>query len=300
MFTARVLSGRHAAAVGAAVLTLALAACGSDSGSASYAKPVKPGMARTATPPMSSMPSMPSMRGMRPGNGLAASSGGYRLTAESTTLPAKRPVDYRFTITGPDGKPLTAFVIDQTKRMHFYAIRSDLTGFQHVHPAMAADGTWTARLSALPPGSWRFFTSFVPGSGPGEGTGLVLSRTATVPGAVATTELPAASSTTTVDGYTVTVHGELMAGMAHPFTITIGKDGEPITDLQPYLGSYAHLTAFHAGDAAFAHLHPETKVTGGPTLAFHAEFGEAGSWRLFLQFKTAGALHTAALTLHVS
>ncbi|WP_329378415.1 hypothetical protein OG625_09870 [Streptomyces sp. NBC_01351] len=38
-----------------------------------------------------------------------------------------------------------------------------------------------------------------------------------------------------------------MAGMAHPLTVSVSKDGKPVTDLQPYLDTYAHLTAFHSG-----------------------------------------------------
>jgi hypothetical protein len=94
-----------------------------------------------------------------------------------------------------------------------------------------------------------------------------------------------------------------MAGMAHPLTARITKDGKPVTDLQPYLETYAHLTAFHEGDAAFAHLHPTTEVKGdqgGPELSFHAALPTAGNWRLFVQFQTGGRLHTAALTLHVT
>jgi len=118
-----------------------------------------------------------------------------------------------------------------------------------------------------------------------------------------TTSLPRASGTTTVDGYTIAVKGDLMAGMAHRLTATVTKNGKPVTDLQPYLDTYAHLTAFHQGDLAFAHLHPETKADGdhgGPALTFHAEFAQSGNWRLFLQFQTGGKLHTAALTLHVN
>ncbi|MFE3526379.1 hypothetical protein ACFXOD_33155 [Streptomyces sp. NPDC059161] len=155
--------------------------------------------------------------------------------------------------------------------MHFYAIRADLTGFQHVHPSMAADGTWSADLSSLAGGSWRMFASFAPNSGTGKD--FVLSRTVTVPGDAAKTPLAAPATITQVDGYTVTVKGELMAGMAHPLTVSIAKDGKPVTDLEPYQDTYAHLTAFHDGEAAFAHLHPTTKVTGnhgGPDLSFHA------------------------------
>ncbi|MFH9467159.1 hypothetical protein ACH4LT_07655 [Streptomyces clavifer] len=239
---------------------------------------------------------------MAVGNGLTDNKDGYRLTGKDTTLASGKQAAYRFAVTGPDGKPVTAFALDQTERMHFYAIRSDLTGFQHIHPTMAADGTWTADLDALAPGSWRMFASFTPDSGAGKGTAFVLSRTATVPGAASKTPLPAAAKTADVDGYAVTVKGEAMAGMEHPMTVTVTKGGNPVTDLQPYLDTYAHLTAFHEGDTAFAHLHPTTKVDsnyGGPELTFNAELPTAGNWRLFLQFQTGGKLHTAALTLNV-
>ncbi|MBD0742601.1 hypothetical protein [Streptomyces sp. CBMA152] len=307
MFSASRFTARRRAiamAAAAASLALTLAACGSSSDSSSM-----PGMDHGSKSSASSSPSgspsmgdMPGMDHMASGNGLSDSKDGYRLTSKDTTLPGGKQAPYRFTVTGPDGKAVTDFAVDQTKRMHFYAVRSDLTGFQHLHPTMAADGTWSADLSALAPGSWRMFTSFTPNTGTAKGKDFVLSRTVTVPGDAAKTPLPAPATSTEVDGYTVTVKGELMAGMAHPLTVSIAKDGKPVTDLQPYLDTYAHLTAFHEGDAAFAHLHPTTKVTGdngGPDLSFHAELPTAGNWRLFLQFRTGGKLHTAALTLRV-
>jgi hypothetical protein len=240
---------------------------------------------------------------MPAGDGLSESNGGYRMDSSTAQVMAGMAMPYRFTVSGPDGKPVTGFAVDQTNKLHFYAIRSDLTGFQHLHPVMAADGTWTAPLGDLQPGKWRLFASFTPDSGAGKGKDFVLSRTLTVPGSASTAPLPKAASTVTVDGYTVTVNGDLMAGMAHDLTVSFAKNGKPVTDLQPYLDTYAHLTAFHAGDQAFAHLHPQTTVNGdhgGPGLTFHAKLPESGGWRLFLQFRTAGTLHTAALTLHVS
>ncbi|MEU6507569.1 hypothetical protein [Streptomyces sp. NPDC046942] len=302
---------RHAlaAAAATAALALTLTACGSgsDSGSGSDNGSMA-GMNHSGTPSSSAsassgdMSNMPGMNSAATGNGLADAKDGYRMASSAATLTAGKATGYRFTVTGPDGKPVTAFAVDQTKRMHFYAIRSDLSGFQHVHPAMAPDGTWTAPLAALQPGTWRLYASFVPDSGSGKGKDFVLSRTVKVPGMAMTTPLAKASGTTTVDGYTITVKGAPMAGMAHQLTATVTKDGKPVTDLQPYLDTYAHLTAFHQGDLAFAHLHPESKVDGdhgGPALTFHAEFAQSGNWRLFLQFRTADRLHTAALTLHV-
>ncbi|MFJ9951484.1 hypothetical protein [Kitasatospora sp. NPDC091207] len=312
---------------GAAVLALTLAACGSDPTGGADGKGGMAGMDHGASATATGTPStgtpsaaadghqghqLPGADAATAAAGPAAAAvpaaerNGYRLTAAAGTLPAGAPTEYRFTVTGPDGGPVTAFETDQTKRMHFYAIRSDLTGFQHLHPEMAADGTWTAPLAALTAGTWRVYASFVPDSGAGKGTGLVLSRTVDVPGdgAAGTAELPAATGTATVDGYTVAVEGAPAAGRAGELKVTVSRDGRPVTDLQPYLETFAHLTAFHAGDQAFAHLHPgaraEAGSTGGPSLSFHAELPAAGDWRLFLQFQTGGTLHTAALTLRVA
>jgi hypothetical protein len=131
----------------------------------------------------------------------------------------------------------------------------------------------------------------------------VLSKTLTVAGTASSTPLPAAAMTTTVDGYTLAVDGEMMHAMTHTLIITVSKNGDPVTDLQPYLETYAHLTAIHVGDLAFAHLHPEGAAamseTGGPTLTFQTSMPNSGDWRFFIQFQTGGVLHTAAITLHV-
>jgi hypothetical protein len=295
-----------AAAGATAALLASLSACGSDHSTGSHT--AMPGMDHASPTPTApgapdAMGDMPGMGGTAPGNGLSDTRDGYHLVSTATTLPPGSPVAYRFTVNGPDGEPVTDFAVEQTERLHFYAIRSDLTGFQHIHPTMAADGTWSAGLAALTPGSWRVFTTFTPNSGPAQGSDFVLSRTVTVPGNATTAPLPAAATSTRADGYTVTVDGEPTAGTAHRLTVSLSKDGKPVTDLQPYLEAYAHLTAFHEGDTAFAHLHPTTKATtdlGGPTLPFHAELPTPGNWRLYLQFQTAGTLHTAALTLHVT
>ncbi|MFG2133043.1 hypothetical protein ACGFNV_35350 [Streptomyces sp. NPDC048751] len=304
MFSASRSSARRrglAAAGAAAALALTLAACGSSSDSSSM-----PGMNHRAT---SSSPSASQTMGDMPGmdhaatdNGLSDTKDGYRLTSKDATLLSGKQAAYRFSVTGPDGRPVTGFALDQTKRMHLlrHPLRPDRLPAHP--PTMAADGTWSADLASLAPGSWRMFASFTPAAGAGKGEDFVLSRTLTVPGNATKAPLPAPAASTQVDGYTVTLKGEPMAGMAHPLTVSIAKDGKPVTDLQSYLDTYAHLTAFHEGDAAFAHLHPTTEVTGdrgGPDLNFHAELPASGNWRLFLQFQTGGTLHTAALTLRV-
>ena len=242
---------------------------------------------------------------MYAGTGLSATDGGFNFDPVVTSgLAANTSFALHFKIMGASGATLTSFVPDQTKLMHFYLIRSDLTGFQHVHPTMAADGTWSADLAALKPGTYRAYVAFNAKNASGATVAEVLSKALTVPGHAATGTLPAPATSTTVDGYTLTVSGEMMAAMSHTLTITVTKNGQPVTNLQPYLETYAHLTAIHAGDLAFAHLHPVGAAamsdTGGPTLTFQTLLPDSGDWRFFVQFQTGGTLHTAAITLHVA
>lgn len=269
----------------AAVVLTGTASCGNSTSHATM-----PGMTHT-TARSTAMATMPPMTDMPSGNGLAAESGGYRFTAPSSQL----GTSFQFRILGSNGKPVTRFQTDQTKLMHFYLVRTDLTGYQHVHPVMAPGGTWTAPLAATRPGTYRVYASFTPTGG----QALVLGRQVTTPGTPTRVPLPAAVPTTTVDGYTLRLAGAPMAGMEHTLTITITKGGRPVTDLQPYLGNDAHLTAFHAGDLAFTHLHPEGRAVAG-RLSFHALLAQAGKYRLFIQFQTGSRLHTAAITLTVA
>jgi hypothetical protein len=68
------------------------------------------------------------------------------------------------------------------------------------------------------------------------------------------------------------------------------------------MDAYAQLAAVHAGDLAFSYAQPLGDASaghGGPTLGFATAPSEAGSWRLYLQFQAAGAVHTAAITVTV-
>lgn len=299
--SARIRSPRALTVAGlTAALALTAAACGGNSSGMQS----MPGMQPSAMPPAGtqSMPGMAGMDEMPAGDGTTDQASGFRLNLLNTSLPAGKPDTLQFRITTTDGKPVTRFQEDQTKLLHFYLIRSDLTEFQHVHPTMAADGTWSARLAATTAGTYRAYTQFITPDASGKPVSLVLSQRVTVPGATRPTPLPPPSNMTEVDGYTLNLQGQPMSGMSNPLTVTITKDGRPVTDLQPYLDTYAHLTAFHDGDLAFAHLHPQGDVNGdhgGPRLQFDALFPKPGAWRLFLQFQTGGVLHTAAVTVQV-
>ena len=203
-----------------------------------------------------------------------------------------------FTIEGPDGNPVTEYDVEHEEDLHLIAVRRDFSGFQHVHPEMAGDGTWTTSLD-LTAGQWRLFADF-------KATGaeaVTLGNDLAVRGNYRPAEPPTTDSlTSTVDGYTVTLDGDLTAGEEAKLTLSVTRDGEPVTDLEPYLGAYGHLVALRAGDLAYLHVHPEGvpgdgKTEPGPDVVFFAEVPSRDRYHLYLDFKHEGVVRTAAFTV---
>jgi hypothetical protein len=230
--------------------------------------------------------------------GLLVSEGGYALALTAATLPAGEatPVDFR--VLGPDGSPVTAYDESHEQDLHLIAVRRDLSGFQHVHPELGPDGVWRVPL-ALTPGSWRVFADFTPAA---DGENRILGADLAVAGNHLPVPMPAESRTAEVDGYTVTLDGELTAGAESELTLSVSRDGRPVTDLQPYLAAYGHLVALRAGDLAYLHVHPAGEpgdgVTApGPDVTFFTTAPSAGTYRLFLDFRHGDVVRTAAFTV---
>jgi hypothetical protein len=228
--------------------------------------------------------------------GLMVSQNGYSLRLAEPQAAAGRDVPVRFRVMGPDGRPVTAYDVEHGKRLHLIAVRRDLTGYQHVHPELH-DGTWTTALD-LTPGQWRLFADVrAAGAAP-----LTLGADLAVPGDYRPAPAGGTSRTATVDGYTVTVDGVLRPGSDSRLVLSVSEDGEPVTDLQPYLGAYGHLVALRAGDLAYLHVHPEgTPGDGttepGPRVVFYAAVPSSATYRLYLDFRHDGEVRTAAFTL---
>jgi len=228
--------------------------------------------------------------------GLASSRGGYTLTPTSTTLTSGANT-FSFRITGPDHEPVTRFDVEHEKRMHLIVVRRDTAGFQHIHPTMSADGTWTVPFTVTEPGSYRAFADFTPTGSDGTTLGVDLA----VPGDFQPRTFTP-SRVASVDGYEVTLDGDLVPGKTAKVTLTVSKDGRPVTDLQPYLGAYGHLVALRGGDLAYLHVHPDGepgdgKTKPGPTVTFYAEVPSAGAYRLFLDFQHDNTVRTAEFTV---
>ncbi|NLU79826.1 DUF748 domain-containing protein [Micromonospora sp. HNM0581] len=227
--------------------------------------------------------------------GLLVSDRGYTLVPVDAP-----PGEFAFRIDGPDGGPVTDYDVTHDERMHLIVARRDLSGFRHVHPKLTGDGTWRIASPLDSPGVWRVFADFTPTGG----HPLTLGVDVTVPGTLTERELPAPATSATVDGYTVSLSGVPQPGTSTMLTLTVARDGTPVTDLEPYLGAYGHLVALRRGDLAYLHVHPEgspgDEGSGpGPQLSFATEFPSAGVYRLYLDFRHRAVVRTAEFTVQV-
>jgi len=229
--------------------------------------------------------------------GLSLSSGGLTLAVESPERLAGRSQPLKFKITNADGVPITTFAIVHDRPLHLVVVRRDLTGFQHLHPTMAPDGTWSIGLTLSSPGSYRAIADFTAVVG-GSQVAAALGADLTVAGNYLPVALPAPARQATADNFQVTYEGAPRVESTQPLLMTVtGPDGKPAA-LEPYLGTYGHLVVLREGDVGYLHVHPDTELVGGKVRFWLAAPGP-GRYRMFYDFQVAGQVHTAAWSLTV-
>ncbi len=225
-----------------------------------------------------------------PVRGLAVSERGLTLDASRATAEAGERFNLSFRISGRDGATVRRFDTEHTKRMHLIVVRRDMTGFQHLHPTQTADGRWTTPVTLPDPGSYRVFADFSVA-----GRAYTLATDLTVDGAANARPLPAPAESATADGLKVALKAPASrAGAESELAFDVTRGGRPVA-VQDYLGAKGHLVALREGDLAFLHVHPDER-----TPRFGATFPSAGRYRLFLQFRTGGRVHTVAFTREVA
>jgi hypothetical protein len=238
--------------------------------------------------------------------GLSAQADGLKLELADTTAPRGRKGRLDFRILDEGGNPVKDFQVEHTKRLHLIVVRRDMVGFQHLHPTLREDGTWTTPLTLSRAGTYRVFADFKR-----EDRSQTLAQDLTVDGSAPSRPLPPpADMARTATGYEVHMDGvRAQPGRSSELRFEVFRGGKRMA-VEPYLGARGHLVALREKDLAYLHVHPtegghgESGAAGhsdaapaGPApISFHTEFPSAARYRLFLQFKAAGKVHTAAFT----
>ncbi|GAA1600403.1 hypothetical protein [Actinoplanes couchii] len=236
--------------------------------------------------------------GSAPVGGLSLSGNGLTLTPVTTVLEAGKALNLQFTINGPGGAPVTTFAVVHDKPLHLIVIRRDLTGFQHLHPVMAPDGTWSVDLTLAEPGLYRMIADFTAQVG-GVETVSSLGSDLTVAGNYAPVTLPDPALVATAGNFQVGYEGTPSTQSTQPLLMTVTDGiGKPAV-LEPYLGAFGHLVVLRQNDLGYVHVHPETQLIDGK-IKFWLAAPSPGTYRMFLDFQVAGKVSTAAWTVVVS
>jgi len=245
----------------------------------------------------------------------------YALTGFEPSAPvaAGRPARVSFTITQPDGKPLTDFKRGPGPHtgVHLIIVRRDLNSIVHVHPPIAPDGKIATTITFTKPGPYRVVVDAYPNT-TGPQRNFQLFSSLRVAGRYVPQKPPAFVSTDVVDGYRVTLLGRptLHAIQAGSLTITVTDPNGKPAEFTPWFGALAHAIFFREGTLDYFHTHVcapgasgctsflgATKVTGSSSTPGKLTVGVlvpvAGTWRLFLQSRVNGHVLTAPFTLAV-
>ncbi len=181
--------------------------------------------------------------------------------------------------------------------MHLIIVNEDLSSFAHVHPQLVAGDRFAVEHEFPAGGRYRLYLEYTP---PGAGT-----QTDTFDLDVSgdrRAALPAAP--------------RLPVGFHHP-ALRAGEDvtlrfSMPVTDLQPYLGAWAHVVIIGGNPRSFIHAHPLEQSTSaghshtlppGPSPAeiqVTTAFPHAGVYKLWIQVQRSGEVITTPFEVTVA
>ena len=198
--------------------------------------------------------------------------------------------------------------------MHMILARADLGTFAHIHPEPTGeDGVFSVTATFPTPGRYGVHTEF---RRQGAMADVLDSRQIIVAGPrPEQVALPSRDvREQVVDGVRIELDGDTHVAQTSDFTLRFSDaaTGEPVSELQPYLGAAGHVVVMRGDGTRFGHRHAETfddegrpvaampGTTFGPELDLHVTFQVAGTYRLWAQFRLAdGSVVTAPFTVHV-
>jgi hypothetical protein len=185
-------------------------------------------------------------------------------------------------------------------------------GLWHAHPIRTAPGRFAVRLPVSDPGRYALFAELER-----DGGGHQVTRSAFTLAGVPrpSTAPPSGPGAREVAGMRVDVAvAAPAAGRVARVELVFSENGQPVRDLQSWLGMGGHLLVFgpSAGAAdpdpadpatSFAHLHftgPPVQHGYGPNVVFTYAFPAGGRYQLWAQVQRGWQLVTIPITVDVS
>ena len=226
----------------------------------------------------------------------------------------KETIRLRFSVFNPKTREqVKYFNMTHDKLFHLFIVSQDMSEFQHIHPILEKDGSFTIDTVLPIAGNYKIYSDFYPL----DGAPQVLQQNIATAGytkdllAAQPRLKPDASLTRIADGIKIALTLEpqdIIAGqpVALKYHLTDAQSGQPIRDLVPYLGAWGHTLILSEDQSDYVHSHPEevvpdapdkSKLRGGPDATFNAFFPKPGNYRIWSQFQRGETLTTVSFTV---
>lgn len=190
-----------------------------------------------------------------------------------------------------------------TKKLHLIVASADLSYFDHVHPDEQPDGTYTLDYTFPTGGDYLLFADLTPAGAPNQVFRLPVHVAGPIPPAQPVREslAPARMFGRYRIGLTTSPF-PLQTNDESTLTFTLEENGQPVTDLEPYLGAGGHCVILSQDSRDYLHSHP-IEIPGqpatGPRITFHARFPRSGLYKVWGQFQRHGKVIVADFVLRV-
>lgn len=200
-------------------------------------------------------------------------------------------VELRIMLHDAAGQMLKNFEPTHTKLAHLIIVREGLDEFAHLHPAVEESGTLKANYTFNKSGSYLIFLDHKPVGKP-----VATARNTLL---VAGDSGPAVELTPNVPGHVVGDGLQAEVAMsASPEGARVvsfkvqDESGNPVQDLQPYLGAMGHLVVLSADGSQYVHAHPLTESAADGKVEFEAHFPGPGTYKCWGQFQRGDRVYT--------
>jgi hypothetical protein len=200
------------------------------------------------------------------------------------------------------GATVRNFQETHERLLHLFVISHDLEFFAHVHPVRQADGGFAQHVRLPRSGAYRLVADLVPAGGAPQ-----LLQKSIVTAGYRGRVLPTATHAADLEDKTIggvrikAIVPQSVAGREQliTFELTDQANGQPVDDLEPFLGAPAHLLIASGDLELVTHSHPVAALTdaAGPRVVFQVLFPREGAYRAWVQFQRHGEVLTAPFTV---
>ena len=274
------------------------------------------------------------------------------LTVVNQPAVAGKRLSMRMEVIDRKGEGLRDVAPDHGKMMHLIGVKlPDASYFLHVHPRMTAPGVFAFRFTPPEAGTYKFFGDILHTTGEGRTVTNLLEVDVGRPlGEVAFEDPDDSHSFQTSSGEaflgnaTYDVGDGLVMQWVDPDPASIFEGefvklvfelvhagGEPVEEIEPYMGMAGHMLIMRHDAEVFAHLHPTGSIAGRMKMrmpaaamdmagmeterrqpamkmpevletsraSFPYGFPESGDYRLWVQMKRGGRVYTGVFDVRV-